>query len=283
MLRVPLRTRVGAAPVSSRNVMRSEVGERLNPEQRYRDRVQAVLRAQATIDAEDDLVAHVQAVEAGPEILPAIRDTVLRCDWSRPGPTGKLAALTALMLVAHDVDEGAVSQLSEELTEQKRLHPVFIQRLASINRFTLDDYTDLTISGVRVLLAKSLEAKEEPLPYLNRWLAEVPDQDRAEISRLYVTERTQDRYWGEYLHILSTVSLVWRSGASRSLLPRLATQLTLYHEIGHHNQRTEKLTAAEAESRADAYALARFAAAHPVFGRGLLGRLTASLAMGRVV
>jgi len=255
----------------------------LDPQQQYRDRVQAVLRAQGTIDAEDDLVAHLQAVEEGPEILPAIRDTLLRCDWSRPGPKGKLAVLTALMLVAHDVDERAAARLSEELTEKKRLHPVFLQRLASINRFTLDDYHDLTICGLRVLLAKSLDAEEKPLPHLRRWLAQVPGQDLSEISRLYVTELTQELYWGEYLRILSTVSLVWRSGASRHLLPRLATQLTLYHEIGHHTHRRERLETADAESRADAYALERFAAAHPVLGWRLLGRLTASVAMGRAV
>lgn len=184
------------------------------------------------------------------------------------------------MLVAHDISEEATAELTGEIAEKKRPHPMLLQRLRSIRRFTLDDYHELDVRGVRVLVAKSLEA-ERPPPLLNRWLSVVPGDDLAGISRLYVVERTQDRYWGQYLQILSVVTLVWRRGASRRLGPRLATEFTLYHELGHHMHRNETLTTTASEQRADAYALDRLAVAHRALGRGFLGRLVASLALGR--
>ena len=245
------------------------------------DRIQAVLRAQGTPDPVDDLVAHLSAVEVGSEIVPAIRECLISADWSAPRPAGRLAALTALMLVAHDADEAAARDLALELAGREALHPVFRQRLASISRFTLDDYYDLEICGLRVLIARCLGNPHRTSRYLLHWLSGLPRGDLAGISRIYVIERTTESYWGEYLRILSKIVLVWRGGREQSIRARWATEFTLYHEVGHHVDGAASHSKTEGERNADSYALRRFSLAHPILGSGALAMIALTLILGR--
>ena len=215
------------------------------------DRIQAVLRAQGTPDPVDDLVAHLSAVEVGSEIVPAIRECLISADWSAPRPAGRLAA------------------------------PVFRQRLASISRFTLDDYYDLEICGLRVLIARCLGNPHRTSRYLLHWLSGLPRGDLAGISRIYVIERTTESYWGEYLRILSKIVLVWRGGREQSIRARWATEFTLYHEVGHHVDGAASHSKTEGERNADSYALRRFSLAHPILGSGALAMIALTLILGR--
>ncbi len=245
------------------------------------DRIQTVLRAQSTPDPVDDLAAHLSAVEIGTDMLPAIRESVLNADWSSPKPTGRLAALTALMLVAHDADETAARELALELAGSETIHPVFRQRLASISRFTLDDYYDREICGLRVLIARCLGDPDRTSAYLLDWLSVLPHGDLAGISRIYIVERTTESYWGEYLRTLSKIALVWRGGNDQSIRGRLATEFTLYHEVGHHVDRSASHSRAERERNADSYALRQFSLAHPILGSGALAMIALTLILGR--
>ncbi len=254
------------------------------------DRIQAVLRAQSTADPFDDLAAHLSAVASGAEILPVIRTNVLNADWSVPKPIGRLRALTALMLVAHDADEVASRELAQELASRDEVHPVFRQRLASISRFTLDDYHDREICGLyhdreicglRVLIEKCLGDFERTSAYLLDWLSGLPPVDLAGISRIYIIERATESYWGEYLRILSKIALVWRGGSEQSIRDRLATEFTLYHEVGHHVDRSASHSREECERAADSYALRQFSLAHPILGSGALSMIALTLILGR--
>ncbi len=246
-----------------------------------KDRIQAVLRAQSTADPFDDLAAHLSAVENGTDILPAIRESVLNADWSVPKPIGRMRALTALMLVAHDADEVAARELALELAGRETIHAVFRQRLASISRFTLDDFHDLEICGLRVLIAKVLGDPDRTSTSLFEWLSGLPHGDLAGISRIYIIERTTESYWGEYLRILSKIALVWRSGRDQTIRGRLATEFTLYHEVGHHVDRSASHSRAECERNADSYALRQFSLAHPILGSGALAMIALTLILGR--
>jgi hypothetical protein len=247
-----------------------------------RECVRSILRA-AQREADEQLLAHRDAVEIGPPIVPAIREVVLGTDWSAQKPHGRLAAFTALMLAAHDADELGARELASEISRERVLPTLYRQRLASIGRFSRHDYEELRLCGLALFVSRDLRDATGPSGVLKKWLSGVPAGDLVGIARLYVTPRTQDRYWGEYLRVLSQIVLVWRSDNDSSARARLATEFTLYHEIGHHMHRAEDLTKGEAEDRADAYALARLRAAHPILRVGFLGRFAVSVVIGRTL
>ena len=251
-------------------------------EQEAWKRVQAVLRAFWTADPLDDLVAHMKAVEMGERILPILREALLGIDWSSAKRHGLVGSLTALMLVAQDVDEEAARALAHEIMASRNCHAVFVQRLKSILGIRLADYVPFESHGIRLLIGKELNEPSHAAALLKRWLGTVPKANLESISRIYVLESQERTYWGEYLRILSKIALVWRGWNSSGSWDRLCTELTLYHEIGHHVHRLERHDREESEALADAYARERFASAHPVLGRGLTGIFLSTLALGPV-
>ena len=246
-----------------------------------RRRVKALLQAHNTPDPLDDLVAHKNAVELGREILPIIRNSFFRVNWSTLAPRGKLGALTALMLAAYDVDEHAARELSAELTARKKCHSVFLQRLDSIRSFTLEAYRRFDSHGLKLYVTRSLEDPSGVAEQIRKWLSNVPCPDLEGIPRIYVVEKAERDHWGMYLRILATITLVWRGWNAQTRRQRLATEFTLYHEVGHHVHRARSGDREEDEALADGYAFERFGEAHPFIGTGLLGDFTIALTTGR--
>lgn len=245
-------------------------------------RVRAILKAQSTLDPLDDLVAHAKAVAAGKAILPVISEQLSKTDWSDRAARGRLGALTALMLVARDIDEDATRDIAAALVREKPLLPTVAERLKSISSFSLADYHQFEIRGLDVFVSRTLGKPNLPVKSLARWLTVIPERDLRGISRLFVIPpEALERFWGEYLRVLSVVSLVWRGRSVPGLGARLATEITLYHEIGHHHHRRFKGSHSENEILADKYSMNLFASAHPILGRGILGRMLFALVVGR--
>jgi hypothetical protein len=215
----------------------------------------------------DDLMAHLNAVEHGHDVLPEIREVVLAHDWSSPGPPGSVGVLTALMLAAQDIDEAEARSLSEDLASGRRCHPLFLSRLKSITALSSSDYQRFDMSGTRLFVANSLEKAQGVAATVEHWLSRVPFNDVQAISSIYIVEQTERDYWGQYLQVLSKITLVWRGWNSPTLRERLGTEFTLYHEVGHHVHRRRRCSSSEHEALADAYALERFGTAHPIIGR----------------
>ena len=57
-----------------------------------------------------------------------------------------------------------------------------------------------------VFTLRSLPKAPEVAELVATWLRGVPVEQLCGIDRLYVIERTQDRYWGEYLGVLANIS-----------------------------------------------------------------------------
>lgn len=171
-----------------------------------------------------------------------------------------MTALTALWLLLHDLDEEVSRDLAEMLWLQGELHPVYAERVMTITSFTLGDYLRAEHAGVTVFTLKSLPEAPAVAERLAGWLRGVPVADLRGIGRIYVIERTQDQYWGQYLRILANIVLIWRG---KGWFQRLLAESTLYHEFGHHQDPNLDAPEPEREAFADRYAFQRFSAAHP--------------------
>src|SRR5436305_11291678 len=136
------------------------------------------------------------------------------------------------MRLLHDIDESASRALTEEILAQG-CHSVVAARLRSIQAFTLKNFEMQAHDALTIYVAKSISHRETVWPHLKTWLDHVPAEDLEGISRLYVIDQSP-RFWGEYLRVLSVVSLVWLPSQRWNPLAALQTEVVLYHEIGHH-------------------------------------------------
>jgi len=115
---------------------------------------------------------------------------------------------------------------------------------------------------------------------LENWLYCVPEDDLADISRLYIVRKEDIGKWvGTYTPVLFKIAVVWdnpyRCNSLRFRLFSLLTEHTLYHEIGHHVFRHGFGIDADQEREADAYASGIMRENHPLIGHmaKFLGKL----------
>lgn len=205
--------------------------------------------------------------EIGPPLIPQITEKIRAVDWKGPRAVGQLLYLTVLMRLLHDIDESASRELTGEILG-KGCHSAVAARLRSIQVFTLENFETQAHGALIVYVAKALSRKEAVWPHLKTWLDHVPAEDLADIPRLYVIEDDRELgFWGQYLKVLSVVSLVWRPSQPWNPLAALRTEFTLYHEIGHHVHRGMSGPKESEEAFADTYAQRMFRSAHPKLGK----------------
>jgi len=212
--------------------------------------------------------AYETCFEIGKPIVPAICEKIKTGNWRNLGASGeKLRYLTTLMYLLHDIDEAASRELSDDLVK-RRCHPVVAAKLRSLHNFTLDDFEAQTDTPLTLYVAKAIPSRETVWRYLNTWLGHIPAEDLAGVHRLYVIKEDRSlRYWGLYFRPLSVVSLVWRPSSAWNRLAFLQTEMTLYHEIGHHADRRESEPTETREAFADTYAERLFRKVHPRLGK----------------
>lgn len=247
-----------------------------------RARVNQLIRAQGRNSYEDILRAHSSVFEAGEDAIPFIREMLLKHDWSNAKRVELMQYLTCLMGVLHDIDEDASRKVAQEIISNG-CHSVYKVRLNSICRFTLSDYLQRDFNDIQIYIAKSLNNSSHIGSHIETWLKNVPLHDLKGISRLYVVDKEQDDFLGKYTHILAKIILVWRCETTESPNSMLSTEYTLYHEIGHHNDKHVYDESFNHEEIADQYAVELFIKAHENIGDKKLRELFFAEIVGKAV
>jgi hypothetical protein len=171
------------------------------------------------------------------------------------------------MRLLHDIDESASRELADTVVA-KGCHPVVAAKLRSIQAFTLGDFEATAQGTLPVYVAKAISAKEVVGRHLALWLGHIPPGDLAGIHRLYVVGKDElPGLMGTYLRGLCVISLVWQPSSDLNRLGLLQTELTLYHEVGHHLDRRKSELTETYEAFADTYAERLFRKAHPWVGK----------------
>lgn len=241
------------------------------PDAKELERIQAafdkLMRGLAHMSGELTYAAYRELYERGPSVIPLLEQRILQADWqsvTRPEATRMQTALVSLL---HDIDEARSRTVIGWLLARD-CHPSLRGALQSILRYDGRNFRTHSIRGVRVFVANEIDASEDVPRHIDRWLANVPQEDLAGISRLYVVRRPDVAdIAGYYMPVLSTITVYW----SKALFGndwltgflRLFTEHTLYHEIGHHVHRHTFGQQPEQEKEADRYAARRLRAHHP--------------------
>jgi hypothetical protein len=242
-------------------------------EAEIRTELKKLLAAIAHKNDAEAMKSHKALYKIGPSTIPFVADTFLNLDLSDTSSAQvksgvEIRYAIGLISLIHDIDENASKKVAQQFI-QKGCKATTKQRLKSILEFTLSDYLQYEVKGVKIFEEKGIKSQVKVQSKLEKWLSNVSGADLSEIDRLYVVSRTRDQeYAGRYMPIFNNVKLVWEvSGAKFNPITWLKLswiEMVLYHEIGHHVYRHTFGQVKEQEAEADKYAVERFLSTRPV-------------------
>jgi hypothetical protein len=192
----------------------------------------------------------------GEPAVPQIRESLLKSNWTEIKNAGEAWYVSGLLNLLHDISEAEAERVAGQIISAGC--DMGIRRVVeSIGSFKQSDYVIYVAHGVTVYEHKGL-ADQAVRSKLIRWLKNIPEEDLAEIERLYVIPPDDRKSMGSYTPTLFNVTLVWLNPFSRrnplSWLAFVGIQHTLFHEVGHHFHRHTWGEIPEQEEEANAYA-----------------------------
>lgn len=222
--------------------------------------------------------AHKALYTIGSPAIPFVTEALLDLDLSGATTRVKSAVemryVIALVSLIHDIDENQSSQAAHQRI-QKGCRDATKQRLKSILEFTLNDYIQYEITGVRIFESKQIKSQINIQSRLERWFTNVSEDDLREIDRIYIISRAEDQddASGYYTPIFYNIELVWDATDAKfnplTWLLLIWEEMTLYHEIGHHVRKHTFGKIKEQEEEAESYAMRRFLSSRPALYRTL--------------
>ena len=227
--------------------------------------------------------AYKSLFQVGAPAIPQIRAAVFKSNWPNLKYPNEIRYVSGLVNLIHDIDESEARRIANQL-KNNGCDSAVVRFLDSICAFTLADYTQYDVCGVKVFERKNLVTKQNVRSRLEQWLKNVPIEDLKEIERIYILRREDLTNLGHYMPILYVINLVWDNPSSSwspmSWLNNLLIEIVLYHEIGHHVHRHTFGEDPDQEREADKYAGRIIANIHPLLF--MIGRWLAVAVRGLI-
>src|SRR5262245_4519078 len=199
---------------------------------------------------------HKALYRIGTPAISQIRDAINKSNWEKVKYPNEIRYITGLISILHDIEESESKEVAHQL-KHNGCDVSVAHILNSVCRFTISDYLQYEIQGIRIFQHKKLVSKQPVQSRLEAWLKNVPKEDLAQIERLYVLRKGDLNALGTYTPILCNINLVWDNPCSRfnpsSYLNLYIIESTLYHEIGHHLHRHQFGQDEQQEKEADEY------------------------------
>jgi len=178
--------------------------------------------------------------QIGAPAIPQIRAAILKSTWSDLKYPNEIRYVCGLVNLIHDIDESEARRITNQL-KNNGCDLAVARILDSVCAFTLADYTQYSVCGVKIFEHKKLVTKQNVRARLEQWLKNVPIEDLKEIDRIYILRSGDLKSLGNYKPVLYVINLVWDNPSSKwspmSWLNNFIIESTLYHEIGHHVHR----------------------------------------------
>lgn len=208
--------------------------------------------------------------QIGAPAIPQIQAAVLKSNWSNLKYPNEIRYVSGLVNLIHDIDESEARRVANQL-KSNGCDMALACILDSICAFTLADYAQYNIRGVKIFEHKKLVRTQDVKARLEQWLENVPIEDLKEIERVYILRSEDLNGLGNYRPILYTINLVWDNPSSRwsplSWLNNFIIESVLYHEIGHHVHRHMFGQDPDQEREADNYSARIMANSHHLLFR----------------
>jgi hypothetical protein len=223
---------------------------------------------------------HKTLCKIGAPSVRCIQEAIHKSGWTKVKYSNEIRYLTGLVSILHDIDE-TMSRWTADLLKKGGCDPSVSRLLDSVCSFTIADYIQYEILGVRIFEHQNLEVRQPVRPKLEQWLNNVPEGDLKEVERIYILRRGDLNTLGTYTPILCNINLVWDNPYPRfnliSYFNLYTIENTLYHEIGHHTYRhtfgQDEQQEKEANNYADWMMAAKSNHMHFRMMRGIFGSL----------
>ena len=209
--------------------------------------------------------AHRSLYNAVPQSIPYIVANLRSLSLDKAGRGEFINLAVGLAALLHDIDERAAEEFFDA-AETQQVHPVIKAGFRSIRRFTKDDYRLCNSFDIDIYEHKCLPVgSKSPSDHVVEWLLQVPGDDLAGLSRIYISwEDELADFRGYYLPGLAVITVLWDATATKSSISRFLIRRTLYHEVGHHVRRHRLgWQDPEQEDEAEQYAMRMLARAYP--------------------
>ncbi|HEY5997881.1 MAG TPA: hypothetical protein VI078_01070 [bacterium] len=207
--------------------------------------------------------AHNALFKVGAPAIPIVESHLLYTDWSHPRYHSASRYVAGMVSLVRDIDEDRADVLTKTLIDNG-CHDAIKGVLRSLARFSTKGCERFRIEGIEVLTEKGIAAGAHLQSLLCRWLANVPEPDKAGIVRILVVEdKNVHDAQGTYTPHLAMIVLGWPKDMSRiPIVGRifgLFMEKVFYHEVGHHMHRHTfgKDTTQEYEANRYAYSIMR--------------------------
>jgi len=166
---------------------------------------------------------------------------------------------TGLAVIAHDLNEEASRRFLEKLLKQN-CNLAIRSAFNSILRFKMSDHRITRFGKISILEEAAIDERYQATSYITGWLKNVPSSDLEGIPRIFILKhKPVYDFAGSHMTYLNVVTLVWGTRFHlynpTQIVDRLFSEITLYHEIGHHClNHMEFGSDPEQEKEANAYA-----------------------------
>jgi hypothetical protein len=220
-------------------------------------RLKSFLRGLTQADIVDRYQTYKSLYQCGADALPHLREAIFKSNWSTVRYPNEIRYVAGLVNLVHDIDESESVKITAEL-ERKGCSTLLSRILKSICSFTVDNFKQYEVCGVRVFEHKQLPTTQNVKRKLEGWLPNCPAKDLSEIDRIYIVRQEELEALGTYRPVLFCITLAWDNPYRRwhpiSWMNNFEIERTLYHEVGHHAHRHSFGEDQDQEDAADKYA-----------------------------
>ena len=206
----------------------------------------------------------------GDALIPLIRKLLLEIDV-RTHRLGRLTEyVTALFILMNDLDESETKNLIDEImSKNPDIHPVLRIRLSSLLTFSLSNFHKEHLEAIPVFVSKTVTDPHNVQRKLTEW-SESIDADIRHINRIYVIQKDELDYLGEFTRILNILVVVWKHNV-------ISREYVFYHELGHAIDKGDSYDREEREAFADRFASRLIIKSHPFLFHPLIRSISASI------
>lgn len=193
---------------------------------------------------------------------------LLNTDAWREEPRGpSVRYLGVLLALLHEVNSDVFKEEIERLRGEP-IHPLHQHTVEVMAKRRGDRVFGRICGNVPVYISREIDEPDLVFGYLQLW-SKTRDLDFLKVTRVDIIKlRPEMDYLGKYSLFYGSIILTWKNDASSGLARlyrRLRTELTFYHEVGHHHyQHSEAGQIEEQEQEANDYMRRMFRNAHPI-------------------
>lgn len=244
--------------------------------------IRTLMRGLMTGNDRAALPAYRQLYEAGPVARPLLDRELRKIPFTSTFKQSEgVRLLAGLLALERDLDEVASDRRIDAAISQDCSN-VVKSLLRSLRRMSRNHFRRATSGNIEIWEHTTLDGRYDARLLVEKWLGEIPEAERMEISRIIIKPSSSDDDWsGTYQPVLGVITLAWMTflppGSYLLRLVNADHRHTLFHEIGHHVHRHWYGQDPEQERQANAYASATIARTRPFWLRLLIAVLQALL------